>query len=150
MFHGTPTANLNPWSAAKPTRDATGKMRQSGKEANRGSWLLAASQAGSVTNLIFCNDHPKKTYRFEVFGTPAVRRLLEYLDGKETDARELRRLVTEARRSLRFLRTYTPDFEYDDDRGVHHIEDVKGRRDERYRLNRVLMEVCHEAEVEEP
>jgi hypothetical protein len=70
--------------------------------------------------------------------------------GEPWEWQELRRLALEVRRSRRRLHSYTPDFSYDDDRGVHHVEDTKGRQSDRYKLNRVLMEVCFETEVEEP
>lgn len=151
--HGIQTVNLNPWSNAKPKRDVTGKLRASTKEADRGNWLLAASKAGTITNLVLCNDHPRKTYRFSIYGTQAVEDLLNVIEahkpGSEVD-RHLTRLAQDVRRSKRALHTYTPDFEFDDDKGVHHVEDVKGRKDERYRLNRILMEVCYDITVEEP
>ena len=152
MVDGTVTKNLNAWSAAIPTKDATGKIRGSKKEANRGNWLLAASQAGAITNLRLCNDHPRETFRLEVYGTLAVERLLDHLalPRSEWNAKTVARLVGELRRSRQLIKSYTPDFTYDDDRGVHHVEDTKGRRSDDYVIAKRLMNVCHEIEVEEP
>lgn len=139
----------------RPTRSrdpfAKGSLRRADRPAP-GSWLLAASQAGRISNLRFGNDQPRETYRFEVYRSSAVDRLLEHLDQPCVDwkTETLRRLLLELRRSRRCLHSYCPEFSYDDDRGVHHIEGVKGRISERYRLNRILMESCFEIEIEEP
>jgi hypothetical protein len=111
IVDGTITQNLNPWSAAIPSKDATGKTRGSKKEANRGNWLLAASQAGTITRLRFCNDHPRETFRLEVYGTLAVDRLVEHLDQpcSEWNTKTVALLLRELRRSRQLIKSYTPD-----------------------------------------
>lgn len=140
-----------------PKRDAAGRMHQSGAEADRMTMLLAAAASGTITNLRDSNRHPKETYRFNMYATPIVETLLaaigEVPPEQLSQLRELRLvefLARKVRESLTFLHTYTPDASYDDDRGVHHVEDVKGAETERWRLNRILMRLCFGIEVEVP
>jgi hypothetical protein len=130
-----------------PTRDATGKMRQSKKEATRGSELLNMQRAGEISGLRFCNDHPRERFILEVFGTRAVERLLQAID--EADPGAVRRCANEVRRARFKLTTYTPDFSYADAKGVRKHEDAKGYRTPEFRMKKRLLMICHEIEVEE-
>lgn len=145
------------WSAAVPARDATGVMRQSTSEARRGTDLLTQKNAGVITNLRFCNDHPRERFTLRVYGSQPVAALLEevldlvlnpLMDARWRD--RLRARVTDVERAQHVIAHYTPDFSYDDDRGVHHVEDVKGRQHEHWPMKKALMLACHGIEVEIP
>lgn len=146
------------WSAARPARDSTGKMRQSTSEARRGTHLITLQQAGLIADLRLCNDHPRETFALAVYGTQPVLDLVDTVfelladpDGLTPAMRaRLRARAQEVGRARHVICHYTPDFSYTDDRGVHHVEDVKGRVSREYPIKKRLMLASHGVTVEEP
>lgn len=145
----------SPWSRAIPTKDSTGKLRGSRSEARRGDELKLWRDAGAITELRYCNDAPAERYGLRVFGTPAVERLLDALEGSRSPLsaehqETVARLAREIRRSAIVVAHYTPDFSYTDGRGRRVVEDVKGREAREWQMKKALMLACHEIEVVVP
>ena len=146
----------------KPTAAASsGRTRQSGMEAKREDQLALWERAGVIERLRRCNDHPRESYRLDVYSSAAVERLLAEaeaaaeLGDPERTVLRCQTLASDVRRAKHHVATYTPDFSWSPPgTEARVLEDVKGRdrsgrTDPRWPLIRVLMLVCHEVDVVE-
>ena len=140
---------------------SSGRTRQSGMEARREDQLAQWERVGIIERLRRCNDHPRESYRLDVYSSAAVERLLAEVEAAaelgdpERTVLRCQTLASEVRRAKHHVATYTPDFSWSPPGcEVRVIEDQKGkdrtgRTDPRWSLIRVLMLACHEVEVVE-
>jgi hypothetical protein len=122
-------------------RDGKPRMFQSRKEARREPALVALQNVGAITELQY-----QRPFELAVYGSQAVEALLEAVEAWG----QHRVLAREVRLSRQHVARYIADFTYLDDRGVFHVEDVKGRRLPEYRMKKKLMAACWNIEIEEP
>jgi hypothetical protein len=130
---------------AVPTRDASGAMRQSKLEADYGSLLHAAEQAGTITEL-----ESQVKYSLDLYGTPAVDELLMAIEDSELwkQSRWVQGLVRAVRMSKAHVGSYVLDFRYRETAtGLMRYEDPKGaKRGAAYRMfeyKQRLMRLAH-------
>lgn len=137
---------------AKPAMGTTGKLRHSTSEAAYEGHLAWMAKLGEIEDLRLSNDAPRETYDLEVFGTPAVRELMAWLEDIELEgqsAMRLKMLLLAVHRSLVKIATYTPDFSYRK-KGEHQrtVADTKGYVTADFTLKRKLMRAVHGIDVE--
>lgn len=133
----------------RPTRDASGAMRHSKLEADHGTVLYAAEQAGSIKDL-----EAQVRYRLDLYGSGPVERLLEEIE--ELPALQcslLRRFAWAVRLSKRHVANYVLDYQYEEaDTGRMRYEDPKGQTLglawQMFQIKRRLMWLAHGIDVE--
>jgi len=136
---------------AQPTRDDTGRLRQSESEAAIGIWLAQQERAGRIRDLRRCNDQPRETYRLDLYGTHEVEDILTAIERCHEVGGEWWARAEKVRNSRRTFASYTPDYSWTDtDSGRRHVLDAKGskRTDARTEKIRMLMRLVHGIEVE--
>jgi len=136
---------------ANPTRDDTGRLRQSESEAAIGIWLAQEERAGRIRDLRRCNDQPRETYRLDLYGTREVEEILVAIERSHEVGDEWWARAQRVRESRRTFASYTPDYSWTDaDSGRRHVLDAKGskRTDARTEKIRMLMRLVHGIEVE--
>lgn len=132
---------------AVPTMGTTGRMRHSSSEAAYESMLQWQAKLGEIEGLRLCNDPPKETYYLDVYGTPEVDALLDWVS--QTDSDLVQALVRRVRQSREHITTYTPDFSYKPKgRERRSVVDTKGYASETFSMKRNLMRACHGIDLE--
>jgi hypothetical protein len=143
---------------AKPAMGTTGRMRHSSSEAAYEGELAWLAKLGEIEDLRLCNDVPRETYALEVYGTPAVRELLDWADELQPDRSwipspaeftRVKMLVLAVRTSLVKIASYCPDFSYRKKGAqLRTVADTKGYVTADFSLKRKLMRACHGVDVE--
>ncbi len=148
---GEPFMTTNKFKNKPTIAASSGKRRHSKKEARREDVLATMAQDGTIADFRRCNDAPQEKYKLEVYGTQAVKRLLDAIDNFDnTTPFAVRMAARDVRRALMKIAAYVPDFSYTEPKtGRRVVEDVKGYKTPEYKLKWRLMQACHEIEVKE-